>query len=89
MSFIKFVLNDELDLRSSKASIEEFLEKNMTLPPDKLVKLLNMNLTSLNEENVLDLQSRIADLQRRKRDCESTTAQQTWLDDLADLEKRL
>ena len=89
MSFIKFVLNDELDLRSSKASIEEFLEKNMTLPPDKLVKLLNMNLTSLNEENVLDLQSRIADLQRRKRDCESTTAQQTWLDDLAELEKRL
>ena len=76
--------------KKKKKEIEEQLEKNNFIRIDNNYDyLLGMNLWSLTEEKIKELQNKIKDLQKQYKTLEKTPEKQLWLEELKDLRKNI
>ena len=88
--FVKLVVDGDLDLRSSQRAIEEFLDDHQfSRINGSHNHLLNLKLSVLNEENVRQLEARMADLEKEKSRLSNLTAEKMWLRELEVLELKL
>ena len=87
--FIQMILDKKIIIeKKKKKEIEEQLEKNNFIRIDNNYDyLLGMNLWSLTEEKIKELQNKIKDLQKQYKTLEKTPEKQLWLEELKDLRK--
>ena len=89
--FIQMILDKKIIIeKKKKKEIEEQLEKNNFIRIDNNYDyLLGMNLWSLTEEKIKELQNKIKDLQKQYKTLEKTPEKQLWLEELKDLRKNI
>ena len=91
IKFIRFILDDDLDLKNKKRSIIEksMLDLKLEKVDDSFDYLLNMNFLSLSNEKLHDLKNSYENKKKEISVIEETTIEQMWFTDLENVKKML
>jgi len=91
MKFIKFILEDKLDLKNKKRiTIEKSMsELELKKIDDSFDYLLNMNFLSLSNEKLHDLKNNYENKKTEIKRIEETSIDKMWLTDLQNVKKLL